>query len=200
MIKLSILISTLLERRKSLERLLNRLEPQLTDEVEILMLSDNRKRATGSKFQILLDNSLGKYITFIDDDDLVSEDFISEIIKASAAESDVIVYNSEAILNGSNPFIVTPGLEYQNEQVKTDSNGKYLDIKRTPWHWCSWKSSLAKYGVFSDNYIDCDWFWLKQIIPKAKTETRIDKVMHFYKYDSHLSRAAKGESSTDGTL
>ena len=43
-IKLSILIPTVPRRKDKLERLLTVLNPQLTDEVELLVLLDNRKR------------------------------------------------------------------------------------------------------------------------------------------------------------
>lgn len=68
-IKLSILIPTVPRRKAHLERLLATLEPQLTDEVELLVLMDNKKSLIGSKRQKMIDISQGEYIVFIDDDD-----------------------------------------------------------------------------------------------------------------------------------
>ena len=68
-IKLSILIPTVPRRKEHLERLLATLEPQITDEVELLVLMDNKKSLIGSKRQKMIDISQGEYIVFIDDDD-----------------------------------------------------------------------------------------------------------------------------------
>ena len=71
-IKLSLLIVSLRERRELLNRLLSVLYPQLTDQVELLICTTGKGETTGSKRNRLLASACGKYTCFIDDDDLVA--------------------------------------------------------------------------------------------------------------------------------
>ena len=78
--KLSILICTLKGRDEYLNRVLQVLEPQKTDDVEILIESDERQMTIGQKRNKLLDRAIGDYICYVDDDDLVSVDYIEKIL------------------------------------------------------------------------------------------------------------------------
>ena len=86
--KLSILICSLREREKSLNKLLEVIEPQRTSEVEIILDTDNGEVTTGFKRNRLLNAAFGEYISFIDDDDLVSNDYIVKILKAIETSPD----------------------------------------------------------------------------------------------------------------
>ena len=50
--------------------------------MEIIGLFDNKKRSVGEKRQDLLNLAKGQYLVFIDDDDRISDDYISSIIQA----------------------------------------------------------------------------------------------------------------------
>lgn len=97
MLKLSILIPyyNTLEETK---RLFEVLEPQLTDEIEVILIDDgcNEKELDKLKANVIhlptnsggaskprnigLDNAKGEYVAFIDSDDLISEDYIETIL------------------------------------------------------------------------------------------------------------------------
>jgi glycosyltransferase involved in cell wall biosynthesis len=190
--ELSILIPALTERKSELIAALDKQVGSLP--VELLILTDNRKRSTGLKRQALLDLAQGRYITHLDDDDMVSEDYVEEVLKAiHQSDADVIVFNQQSTWNGQNPFIVRCGLEYENEGMHKDADDRlWQDIRRKPWFWCLWHSRIAKTAKFPDGYIDDDWFWLKQLIPLAKSQHRIDKVLHYYRYDSSISASNQG--------
>ena len=69
----TIAILTVPGREKFLDRLMGVLEPQVEDApVEIITLKDNREKSIGEKRQMALDMCATEYISFIDDDDLVS--------------------------------------------------------------------------------------------------------------------------------
>lgn len=107
LMKLSIIIPyyNTLEYTK---RLFEVLEPQLTDEVEVLIIDDgcNEKELDNLKATVIhlptnsgragrprnvgLDQAKGDYVAFIDSDDMVSEDYISEILKKISKNPDVI--------------------------------------------------------------------------------------------------------------
>jgi hypothetical protein len=164
--------------------------------VELLVLTDNRRRSTGRKRQALLDAARGRFITHMDDDDMVSDDYVEEILKAidSDPSADVIVFNEECTLNGEKPFTVRTGIEFDNQGVYKDGD-RWQDITRKPWHWCVWNAGLAKAAKFPDAYIDDDWFWVSQMLPKVKTQTRIDRVLRYYRQNSKTSLSQQGEPS-----
>lgn len=192
---LSILIPAVFDRGYS--KIYEQLRKQIRDSVEVLALFDNRSRSTGMKRQALLDMAQGAFVACLDDDDGVASFFIDEILEAIRAnpKADVIVFNSQSSLNGEDPFVVRTGIEYENEQCfKKDD--KWQDIRRKPWHWCVWNARLAKDAKFPDGYIDDDWYWLRQMIPKVKNQVRIDKVLHFYQYNARTSLSQQGKSTT----
>jgi hypothetical protein len=192
-VELSILIPALFERQSELPAELIR---QIGDRpVELLVLSDNRKRSTGLKRQALLDLAQGRYVTHLDDDDWVAPTYIDDVLAAIAeSEVDVIVFNQESTWNGENPFIVRCGLEFENEGIHKDPDGKlWQDIHRKPWHWCVWNAKVAHLAKFPDGYIDDDWFWLKQAIALCGTQRRIDKVLHYYRHNSKTSASQQGK-------
>jgi|688.fasta_scaffold341942_1 hypothetical protein len=83
---LSILIATVPPRKNYLNRLLTSLQNQivnnnLQDLIEIVIYKDNFEKSLGEKRNFLIENSLGKYVVFIDDDDMVSDDYCKDIFE-----------------------------------------------------------------------------------------------------------------------
>jgi glycosyltransferase involved in cell wall biosynthesis len=77
---LSILICTLTSRKTSLDRLLGALRPQCEgDSVEILTEEDEGVLSIGAKRQRLLERATGDFVAYVDDDDMVSRDYVDEI-------------------------------------------------------------------------------------------------------------------------
>ena len=91
-------------------KLLSVLVPQLTEEVEVIIINDCddidfnssdmrtifiESNGTASKPRnIGLDNAKGKYIAFIDSDDLISEDYIAKILnKIKASDFDYCFFS-----------------------------------------------------------------------------------------------------------
>ena len=168
-------------------------------DVEVLFLVDNRRRSIGLKRKVLIGASNGAYVANIDDDDDIADTYVADICAEidKGEQPEVIVFNQQSTLEGipgnpSNPFTVRAGIEYENEDAHI-VNGAYVDITRKPWHWCVWRSDLAKAAENPDSYIDEDWYWVRQMIPLVKKQARIDKVLHYYKYDAGLSLANRGK-------
>jgi hypothetical protein len=188
---LSILIPAIPSRLHLLAPLIAKLEGQVGDRpVEILSVIDNKRRPLGEKRNLMMAASLGNFITHLDDDDDVADDYIDSVLAAleEAPDTDVLTFNSRADLDDGMPFIVEAGLKYDNEQTnitkKQLEDGTEVetreDIKRAPWHWCVWRAEIAKQGVFPVEFMGEDWIWLQQVIPLCKVETNIPKVLHYY--------------------
>jgi len=80
----SVLIATITGREESLRKLctsirekVDRLRPNMR--VEICLAHNNREMSIGSKRQLLLDRAKGKYLSFIDDDDEITDAYIEDL-------------------------------------------------------------------------------------------------------------------------
>lgn len=182
---LSILIPSIPERLPTLTRLIQCLDRQLHPEVEVLCYLDNRRRHLGFKRNTLMREAQGKFICHVDDDDMVSEDFIATVLPSLTLDVDLIAYDADASLNGSPPFRVRTLLGAKNEQPQHLPNGRYSDIIRQPWSWCAWRKEIAVQGSFPlDGRGDEDWYWLSQVIPLVRTWHKIDHVFYHHFYDA----------------
>ena len=76
---MSILVCTTTERKHFLDRLLDTLNKQITDRIEVIVESDDGIMKIGKKRNMLLDKASGDYVCFVDDDDLVSDDYCEKI-------------------------------------------------------------------------------------------------------------------------
>ena len=114
---ISILICTIEGREKPLSELLNILDNQKNEKVEILLNKDNREKTVGKKRNELINQAKGKYICFIDDDDIVSDDYISKILYS---------------INNSNPDVIGLELDYIVNGVK--KGRAYHSLKYKSWY------------------------------------------------------------------
>lgn len=85
-----ILVVTLASREAFLQRLVSRLRPQLRQGVAIVTFADDGERPIGAKRQSLLEQSTADYVCFVDDDDLVSDDYIDRLYGAICQRPDVV--------------------------------------------------------------------------------------------------------------
>lgn len=187
--KLSILIPSIPERLNKTADLVAKLESQILDrkEVEILCLIDNMNMTIGEKRQHLFELAQGKYFAFVDDDDDISPLYVSEILKATDEGKDVITFRQMSFINDE-PFQVEFRLKNENEEAhKID--GVWADIKRKPFHVCAWKRSICAGCFFPNINYGEDSFFSECCAKNALTETHINKVLHFYRFDSNLTRA-----------
>lgn len=188
MIPLTILIPSIPERFEQLQYLLGEIALQdVNNEVEVIVLMDNMKRSIGAKRTNLLDLAQGRYLTMIDDDDDIAEDYIPTVLEAIKENKDVITYKQLSSINGES-FTVTFGIKNQNEAAHK-VEGVFADIKRKAWHCCVWKREIVKGCFFTDTNYGEDAIFSDTATANAITETHIDKIMHYYNYSSENTRA-----------
>jgi hypothetical protein len=179
-IVLSILIATVSERTEEVAALVKELEKRADGlPVEILWLGDNRKRTLSKKREALVRVANGKYVCHLDDDDGLAQDFMAKVLAAAEKDPDVISYNQQAMINGENPFIVRSSIQFENEHTNK-KDGFWQDIKRKPWHWCTWRTEIAKAIEYPDLTYGEDWAIVSRMLERVKTEEYIDEVMHYY--------------------
>jgi glycosyltransferase involved in cell wall biosynthesis len=96
MIKLSILIRTIPQRASLLKEILGLLEKQKTPEVEILV-DDTYPQMMGTKCNNMVKAATGEYVAFIDDDDLVPDNYVQSLLNAMETKPDVISFEGMCV-------------------------------------------------------------------------------------------------------
>ena len=97
---LSILVPSIPSRTVLLHRLLCILAPQVTPEVEILINMDSGAKTIGDKRNSLLQAAESEYVSSIDDDDLVSSDYIEQLMVGINLGVDVVSIRGLYFENG----------------------------------------------------------------------------------------------------
>jgi len=179
--RFSILICTLVERKESFRKLLDVLYAQTTSDVEILFECDNREKSTGEKRNILLERATGDYISFVDDDDLVSEDYIPKVLTALEESPDCCSLQGEITMTehytrswNRVKRIFLHSLEYTSWYKK--DNIYY----RNPNHLNAVRRDLALQVKFPYQIRGEDKSYSKRLLPLLKTEAKIEGTIYHY--------------------
>ncbi len=184
--KLSILIPSIPSRFDRVQKLYNKCLEQATDEVEIIMFMDNKKRTIGKKRNDLISLVNGKFFMILDDDDDISDDFISSILPLTDDLVDVITFKQQCNMDGYS-FEVTFGVG--NEVESNSESGKYTDCKRPPWHCCVWLTERVKIVKFPDISYGEDGVWAERASWITTSSKHVDKILHYYNFNEQVSEA-----------
>lgn len=177
-----ILVATIEHRADRLALLLDELAPQVLEHpsVGIIVYRDNLEAEIGTKRQALIEASVADYISFIDDDDMVPSDHVSEVIAAMADEPDYIGWEQRYTLDGVTQNPVYHSLRYQGEWVH-DGAGYYRGIT----HFNQIKRELALLEPFEGGLgEDNRWSQRLEARKVVKSEVYIPRVMHFHDQSS----------------
>lgn len=178
---LSILICHLDGRSKQLERLLYRLAGQWHQDVEILIESDAGLITTGQKRNKLLQRSAGEYVCFVDDDDLVSHQYVEKIKDAIAVSNPDCIGFEGMLIREQNPMRIGA----RNKFIHSLKYTKWFEEKgvyyRYPNHLNPVKRELALRVNFPHIKHGEDKDYSDRIYPLLKTEVMIENhVMYEY--------------------
>jgi glycosyltransferase involved in cell wall biosynthesis len=203
----TIMILSIPSRLDKLKDLMAKLEKQIgsREDVEVLCLVDNKKQTIGKKRQNVLNASTGQYVACLDDDDTIADDYVQTIcdaIENSEEPPDVIAFNQHCTINGEEVMVYFDMRHTQNDPLLRDENGKYIDMRRPPWHMCVWKREIANKTEFRDTSWGEDWDWVVQMYPHVKTQLKLDKVLHYYLYSDEESESLqyKADETSHYTL
>ena len=184
---LSLLVCSLNERAYFLKRLQDRLNPQMTDEVELLINIDNREKSIGQKRNELLDKATGEYIAFIDDDDLVSEDYIEKIL-ASIKKSKPDVIGIHLLMTTDNVIQEKTfhSIKYTHWYDEKDPDKPWLKrYYRNPNHLNPVKKEYACQVRFPNISMGEDKSYSERLKSFLKTEEYIVEPIYFYEFRSN---------------
>lgn len=190
----TILIATLGQRRDRFQRLLNCLTPQVSQArgaVSVLVYWDCGGTASLSEIrQWLVEEAAGQYVSFVDDDDLVAEDYVATILPLLDGV-DQIGWQMQHYADGVPSKPTYHSLRYG--RWSDDSNGYYRDIS----HLNPIRRELALQADFR-LAIPEDVSWADQMRGKVKTEHYVDDIMYFYFASDGDSMWRPGSTYTHG--
>ncbi|MBF4194663.1 glycosyltransferase [Mycolicibacterium phlei] len=172
MCKWTIAICTVYVRKGLLRRLLDRLEPQIGDRDIEILIADQEDWPLAEKRQWCLDNAKGEYFNFIDDDDLVAENYV-EAIYPLLDGVDYIGFRLQYYHDGEPWKPTFHSLRYGVHAIYADSEGFYRGVS----HLNPIRTEIARQGRYYGGYGE-DNRWCAQVNPV--TEHYIDQVMYHY--------------------
>jgi glycosyltransferase involved in cell wall biosynthesis len=183
---LSILILTLPTRIDSYATLIKSLNQQviennLINRVQILTLCDTKEISVGEKRNILLNKSCGRYVCFIDDDDVIAPNYLIKIISALSSNADVVTFCGDYMENSIRT-------EFSISMVHRGNFNHPNMFYRLPNHLCPVKREIALSCQFTDKNYGEDSDYADKINQYIKNEFHIQDKLYFYMYDSNTSQ------------
>jgi hypothetical protein len=176
----SILICHTLGREKLLERLTKRLEKAYKDYSKFfeVIVDSTSGISIGEKRNNLLELAEKEYVCFIDDDDLVSEDYCEILLEGIKGKPDNLSLIGVITFDGISPkkfyHSIKYGFAYEN-------NGAYF---RPPNHLNCIKTEIAKCFQFAHKSHGEDMEWAFKIKESGllQNEYEVQKPIYFYEY------------------
>lgn len=183
----SILVATLGQRRDRFKRLVDVLAPQLesvSGEVELVAYWNVGEVPLGVIRQSLVDDARGRYISFVDDDDLVPYYFVDEVLGAiehfwaykRMIYPDYVGWRMQTYVDGEQLKPTFHSLCY--DHWWDDDAGYYRDVSHlNP----ILKEKVIEAGAdFRRTVPPEDVAWSDQLRGHLKTEVYVDRVMYHY--------------------
>ena len=199
-VALSILVPSVSTRRatfapKIMDQLFGqheRLDAADRQRVEILIVTDAGREGgmiVGDKRNALVRMARGKYVAFVDDDDRVSDDYITSLLKATSTGCDVIVFDAMVSLNSGAPKVC-----HYNKFYRRDANTPAA-YERLPNHLMAVKRILALQTPFAGKQCGEDADYAVRLLPLLKTQEVIDRVLYHYDFNDTTTetQGARGQ-------
>lgn len=182
---ISILICTLPERRAIFQRVYTELLKQKEEcslRVEILMDSRDKRVSVGEKRNDLLDRAQGRYCCFVDDDDMVSESYLSiyETALRGGTDPDCVSLKGMLYRSGIKDKPFYHSLKYRD--WSEDADGYY----RYPNHLNLMKTWIAQTARFPTKSYGEDHDFSKKLLEIGLLQTEYeytgDEIQYLYYY------------------
>lgn len=180
----TIAILTVEGRETFYERLRSILDPQIENKpIDVLVLKDNRVLSIGYKRQKALDLCLTPYISFIDDDDVISSKYVDLILKELGKRPYGVGFRGIITSKNLHPmeFVHKAGLKYSEKPVKY--NGSYI-YTRPLNHLNPVMIDVAREIGYLDISMGEDMDYANRLAASGliKDEVFIDEFIYYYQY------------------
>jgi len=197
----SILIPTITGREQTLQRLLDsihekssRLAPAMT--YEVCLDFDRRESSVGAKRQKLLQGARGKYMSFIDDDDEITDAYIEDVWALIQGGQDTMRLRGQM---SEYPFVHSTDITLASYAATQDEPPLF---QRPPNHLNPMLTDIAKLVPFKDALRgeDLDWTLALYRTGALKTEYRSDPSRIHYIYHAGIHMPSPAGARLQRTL
>ena len=188
---LTIGICHLHERKEALESLLKHIQentPQeYMDKIEIMVNADDGEKSVGEKRNEILYSANGRFISFVDDDDKINEQYVIWIVNAieHKRQLDSIGFTGQYYIEG------VPNMKFKHANVY---GGNYRGSDGVQYRPCNHlnpvRTSIAQQIGFPDKNHGEDSDYSDRLLKSnlIKTEIIIKPVMYHYFFSEEQSR------------
>lgn len=190
----SILMSAIPERfhlaQPLLYSLLEKQNVARMADVELLYLLDSRRRSVGAKRNVLLGAAQGQYIGYVDDDDMVADDYVSRIYDAIRGNLgvDVVCFGQRATIRpGGIIHECTYSLTNKTRELKSTTQPNVFAWSGPPAHTMVWRRGVNPAARFPEKTFGEDVEWCDAMSEAAKTEVQIPAVLYEYRFNQETS-------------
>jgi glycosyltransferase involved in cell wall biosynthesis len=185
--RLSLLIPTLNDRSTICDQITSEIVNQLTTDVEMLILPDDGEKNIGAKRNILLEGATGDYVAFIDDDDMISKDYVEKVLAALEGNPDCASLDGYVYWSDGRKRLFKHSIEYTSWYTSGD-----VDY-RMPGHLNAVKREYALQARFPEISYAEDHQYSKDLQQYLKTEGKIEGVIYHYYQSTEFPKALRSE-------
>ena len=176
------MICSLNSRRPLLNKLLKTLNEQISGKnIELKICADDGQLTIPEKRNHLLNKSLGEYICFIDDDDLITDDYVDNIIKSTLTRPDVVGITGKMYFDNVYRKEFIHSIKYK-EWGEND-----ICYERTPNHLNPIRREhIFKVGGFDESILygeDADFS--RRVYKYLKSEVLINDPIYMYLFENY---------------
>ena len=183
---LTIMIPTTIDRKEMFLELLEEIETQvhqhdLLQEVEVVCMEDDKEISVGKKRQLILDAAKGEWVSGIDSDDWIHEDYLKDIIAAlkNNPEVDHVGFIEECDIDGQKSRSI-----FSIKHKSWDDKEEGYDQVRCANPKSVIRRSIALQVGYEDSRFGEDRVFSEAVTPLLKSEVFIEKPLYQYRYVS----------------
>jgi len=185
-VNLSIITATIPEREGLMSRLYREIGQQRAGRsVDHVIVGGDG--TVGRKINTGMRRAEGRYVCVVDDDDLVSPDYIDQLLRAIHLDMnpDVVTFGIDR--PGKVPWWLRANIKEEDDRVGLAN------------HLCAWKREIALAApCLPRNYgWDVVWYWSLRVGFPNLNEFHIPKLLYQYNYDPDRTRAQSPASIAD---
>jgi glycosyltransferase involved in cell wall biosynthesis len=149
--------------------------------IEVLVDADEGSITVGTKRNRMLEKAKNDYVCFLDDDDLISRDYVAKVMGALATRPDCVGLEGIYTRSGQDPRLFKHSIKFTSWY---EDNGVYF---RNPNHLNPIRRDLASVARFPDLVRGEDHAYSQRVQPLLKTEVYIEgPIYHYLSGDSSI--------------